>query len=74
MLGRLYRGLYAKVRAWLIGGAAGAALAGAIQWAIAQACDCVLDEWAVALITTGAGHLVGFVAAYMKPETGPVVR
>lgn len=68
-MGRLYATLYAKVRAWLIGGSAGAAVAGAVLWAISEASGGPPPEWVIGLVTAGAAQLVGFIAAYMKPET-----
>ena len=65
----LYEVLYDKVRAWLLGGTAAAAVSGAVLWAVSQALDGQIPPWVTALVTAGAAQLVGLAAAYLKTET-----
>lgn len=72
MFRRLYYAMYAKLRAYLVGGTAAAGISGVILWTVAEATGSAPSQIVVGLVTSGSGLLVGAIVSYMKAETHPV--
>lgn len=67
-MSRVWRVLYAKVKAYLVSGTAAAGIAGAVLWIVHASTDNP-PSWVDGLVPAAAAMLVGLYVAYQTPET-----